>query len=272
MKNTHQKIILITGASSGLGEASARFLSKQGHVVFGTSRTLKNAQLPYHLVEMDVTNKSSVQNAIQNIYEQVGKIDVIVNNAGSAIGGAVADTSIEEAQQQLDVNFLGTLRVCQAIIPKMKVQQQGMIINISSIAGLVGMPYQGIYSASKFALEGVSQAMRMELSPYNIKVVLINPGDFKTSITANRSIIKSYLPTPPSQFTRTLDIINRDEQQGNSPEKIARLIGKIIQKRNPKAKYLVGSLPETIFAKLTHILPVKLSDKILADHYKIEKG
>ena len=269
MKNNYQKVVLITGASSGIGEACARYLSEQGHVVFGTSRTLKEPQLPYHLMQMDVTNEHSIKEVTHIIYNRMGRIDVLINNAGTGIAGAVADTSVEEAQKQLDTNFFGILRVCHEVIPKMKAQQQGLIINMSSMAGLIGLPYQGLYCASKFALEGVSRAMRMELAQYNIKVVLVNPGDFKTSFTANRSVIKKYLHAPPQQFIRTLDVINKDEKKGSSPEKIGSLIGKIIQKRNPKSNYIVGSPAEIAFAKLINVLPTKITDKILTSHYKI---
>lgn len=270
MEKNCQKVVLITGTSSGIGEACARYLSGQGYVVFGTSRTLKKPQLPYHLMQMDVTNEYSVQEVIHTIYERVGRIDVLINNAGMGIAGAVADTATEEAQKQLDTNFFGVLRVCKAVIPRMKVQNQGLIINMSSMAGLIGLPYQGLYSASKFALEAASQAMRMELAPYNIKVVLVNPGDFKTSFTANRSIIKQYLHNPPKQFTRTLNIINQDEQKGSSPEKIGYLIEKIIRKRKPKANYIMGSTAEKLFIRLTKVLPAGVTDRILLSHYRID--
>jgi short-subunit dehydrogenase len=270
MKKNYQKVILITGASTGIGCACARYLSRQGYVVFGTSRTLKEQQLPYHLVQMDVTDLQSVKKGVDEICNRAGNIDVVINNAGIGIAGAVTDTSVEEAQQQFDTNFFGVMRVCQEVIPRMRAQQHGLIINMSSLAGLVSVPYQGLYSASKFALEGVSQAMRMELAPYNIKVVLINPGDFKTSFTANRHIIQKYLHTPHRQFTKTLEIITKDEQRGSSPEKIGRLVEKIIEKKRPKTNYLVGSPAEIVFAKLVGILPAGIKEKILADHYKIE--
>ena len=269
MKKKSQKVILITGVSSGIGCACARYLSGQGHVVFGTSRTHNNPQLPYHIVSMDVTDLQSVKEGIKYIYSKVASIDVVINNAGIGIAGAVTDTCVEEAQYQFDTNFFGVLRVCQEVIPYMKDQQQGMIINISSVAGLVSVPYQGLYSASKFALEGASQAMRMELAQHNIKVVLVNPGDFKTSFTDNRYIIRKYHHKPPEQFTKTLDIIKRDEQKGDSPEKIGRLIAKIIHKKKPKANYLIGSPAEILFARLINVLPAGAKEKILADHYKI---
>ena len=250
MKKDFQKVILITGASSGIGSACARHLLRQGLVVFGTSRIQNKSQLPYHNVIMDVTDLQSVKAGIEYIYQKAGRIDIMINNAGIGIAGAVSDTSLEEAQHQFDTNFFGVLRVCQQVIPLMKSQQHGMIINMSSLAGLVSVPYQGLYSASKFALEGASQAMRMELAPHNIKVVLVNPGDFKTSFTDNRYIIQKYRHSPSSQFAKTLEVIKKDEQKGSSPEKVGRLVAKIIQKKQPKANYLVGSPTEILFAKL----------------------
>jgi len=269
LKNKSQKIIFITGASSGIGLACARYLSEQGYVVFGSGRTKNKQQVPYHHLQMDVTNQASIRAAVQCIYDKAGRIDLLINNAGTGIAGSVADTSVEEAQQQFDTNFFGVLRVCQEVVPQMKTQGQGMIINMSSIGGLIGLPYQGLYCASKFALEGASRAMRMELTSYNIKVVLINPGDFQTSFSANRSIIRKYLDAPPAQFSRTLATINKDEQNGGNPEKIARLIEKIIWKRNPKTNYMVGSLAEIVFARLMHILPAKVTEGILSSHYKL---
>ena len=182
------RIILITGASSGIGKSCAEYLSKKGFIVFGTSR---NASFPPKdiggkypiMIKMDINDDDSIKNAIEYIIKEFGRIDVLINNAGYGIGGAIEDYTIEKVKEQFETNFFGQLRVCNSILPIMRNQQSGLIINISSIGGLLGLPFQGLYSATKFAIEGMTEALRMEVKEFGIKVVLVEPGDFKTSFT-----------------------------------------------------------------------------------------
>lgn len=166
------RVVLVTGASSGIGKACAEHLFKQGYRVYGTSRNAQSSESNkakdktsdphFEMIKMDVDDDLSVQKGIELIVQCEGRLDAVVNCAGVAIAGAVEDTTIEEAKSQLETNFYGTLRVCRAVLPSLRKQRHGYIVNISSVAGLIGIPFQAFYSANKFALEGMTEALRME--------------------------------------------------------------------------------------------------------------
>jgi short-subunit dehydrogenase len=160
------QVILITGASSGLGKAMAGILASQGHVVYGTSRSPSPEKLPFKMIAMDVTNDQSVLAAVSVVVAAEGKIDTLINNAGMGIGGALENFSAEETQKQFDTNFFGLTTVIRTVLPFMRARKSGKIINISSIGGLMGLPFQGHYSAAKFAVEGYSEALSMEVRFY----------------------------------------------------------------------------------------------------------
>ena len=189
------RIVLVTGASSGFGRAIAAHLAARGYLVYGTSRSAvmpEEATAPAErslvpiMIPMDVCVDASVDAAVTHILRRHGRIDVLVNNAGFGIAGAVEDTSADELRRQFDTNVFGVLRVCRAVLPHMRRQGGGRIINVGSLAGLIALPFQGAYSASKFALEALSESLRMETKPYGISVSVIEPGDFRTSFTASR--------------------------------------------------------------------------------------
>ena len=162
MKNS--KVVLITGVSSGIGKACAEYLSHRGYSVFGTSRKISNSSTRlYDIVEMNVNDDNSVKNAVNKIIKKTGRIDILVNNAGYGISGSIEETNIIKSKEQFETNFFGIHRLCREIIPIMREQKEGYIINISSIGGIIGLPFQGLYCASKFALEGWSESLRMEL-------------------------------------------------------------------------------------------------------------
>lgn len=263
------KIILITGASSGIGKATAEFLTKQGHTVFGTSRYPGSYPKPndYTILQMDVTEVDSVHNTVNQIIKNEGKIDVLINNAGFGIAGAIEHTSIDKAKEQFDTNFFGTVRLIKSVLPIMHKQDSGLIINISSIGGLMGLPYQGMYSASKFAIEGLTESLYKELRSSSINVVLVEPGDFKTSFTEKREISKSAIKS--DTFQNTLNIIENDENSGQDPIMIGELLNKIIDKSNPRLRYTAGAFDQKLAAFLKRILPNRLFDWIIMKHYKV---
>ena len=183
------QVILITGASSGFGKVTAQTLAGKGYVVYGTSRRIANGNIgQIRMLIADVTDENSVRSAVNRIMDEQGHIDVLINNAGMGIGGALEMATDEEISSQMDTNFMGMVRMCRAVLPIMRKQRQGKIINISSIAGRIAVPYQGFYSASKFAIEGYSEALSMEVYPFGIKVCVVEPGDFNTGFTASRNI------------------------------------------------------------------------------------
>jgi len=267
------KVILITGASSGIGRACALYLSSFGHHVYGTSRRAEfpgeTASFPV-MIPMDVTSEESVSKAVRFILEKEGRIDVLINNAGYGLAGAVEDTTYEEALQQFETNFFGAHRVIKHVLPSMRERKSGMIINISSIAGLIGLPFQPFYSASKFALEGLSEALMHEVKPFNIKVVLVEPGDLKTEFTDRRTIAKLGLHSPyTEQMKITLAVAERDERQGAPPEEVARTIARIISSTNPKPRYRTGPFYEKLAVFLKRLLPERVFLWAIRKYYRI---
>jgi short-subunit dehydrogenase len=267
------KIILVTGASSGLGLATATALAAQGHTVYGTSRNINKVKdANFNLLEMDVTDDNSVGLGIAKINRAEGKIDVLINNAGNGITGPLYAMPVEYAKKQFDVNFFGLVRVCSAVLPGMIENKQGMVINIGSLAGLFGLPYQGLYSASKFAVEGYSESLRMELQNTGIKVAVVNPGDFKTDFTGNREKVPFTLNNPKlkSEFEAAVAAMEKDEGIGASPDKLAAQICKIVAQSKPAQNYLVGAIGQTIVPTLKKVLPGSLFVKLMNDHYGIK--
>jgi short-subunit dehydrogenase len=268
-----KKVILVTGASSGLGLATAKALQQQGHTVYGTSRNVKKMTgVSFNPLEMDVTDDASVKTAIDAIIKAEGKIDVLVNNAGNGITGPLYAMPVEIAKKQFEVNFFGVVRVSSAVLPGMIEKKQGLVINIGSLAGLFGLPYQGLYSASKFAIEGYSESLRMELKNTGVKVVVVNPGDFKTDFTASREKVPFPLKNEAlnKEYDAAVAAMEKDESIGADPSKLAAQISKIVGKANPKHSYLVGAIGQTIVPTLKSILPGGIFVKLMNDHYGIK--
>jgi len=246
-------------------------MAGKGCTVYGTTRR-NDMEIPgIHVIRMDVTDAGSVDHAVDSVIQREGRIDVLINNAGMGIGGAIESFSDEEVKLQMDTNFTGLFRVTRAVLPHMRRQNSGKIINISSIGGVIGLPFQGLYSAAKFAIEGFSEALAMELRPWNIHVVLINPGDFKTGFTHARQVTKKdsdgsdYQP----RVDKAVATMGKDEQGGCDPELIAKTVNKIIRAGKPHYRYIVGRFDQRLIARIRHLLPPGLVHWIIADHYHI---
>lgn len=264
------KIVLITGASSGFGKATAELLAKEGYTVYGTSRKEVNNSNIRFLV-MDVRDRESVRRGVEKIVEDCGRIDVLVNNAGMGIGGSLELATEEEIDIQMGTNFHGCVNVCQTVLPVMRKQGRGQIINLSSIGGVMGLPYQGFYSASKFAIEGFSEALAAEVRGFGIKVSMVEPGDFATNFTARRRNSEATANNAAygDSFKRSLSIIEKEENGGLKPEKLAKKIKKIIECRNPKLRYVVANLEQKLSVLLKRILPGNMFVGILRNYYKV---
>lgn len=263
------KVIFITGVSSGFGKAMAGALSGQGHVVYGSSRQPGFQMEGVQVLKVDVTLFEEVEQAVQTIIGKEGRIDVLINNAGFGLGGALEDFTEEEAKMEMETIVLGAYRCCRSVLPHMRRQKSGMILSIGSIAGLMGIPFQGFYSASKFGLEGFMQSLRYEVSPYGIKVVMINPGDFNTGFTANRRLVKKTLQSDyRDRFNGTLQVVEKDEGQGLEASVLARKVLAVVNSRNPRHRYIVASFDQKLAVFLNKVLPAKWFFRIIGSHYK----
>lgn len=272
------RVVLITGASSGFGKACAEHLCRRGYQVFGTSRHASpaapaegGAGVTLDLMRMDVDDDDSVQWGIEAVVRRAGRLDVVINNAGIGIAGAVEDTTIAEARAQLETNFYGALRVCRAALPIMRAQGSGTIINISSVGGLVGVPLQALYCASKFALEGLSEALRLEVRPFGIRVVLVEPGDARTGFTARRRRTAASLENPAyrQRCDRAVGVMEADERNGLRPERLARVVEAIIRARSPRLRYVVAPLPEALAVALKKVVPAGVFEWALGKYYRL---
>lgn len=266
MGATGQRVVVVTGASSGIGKVCALHLAKSGYRVFGAQRRTDGVGADgVEMVRLDVTDTASVDAAIQAIHARAGRVDAVVNNAGNSIMGAVEDISIEEGQAQMDTNFFGVLRVCRAVLPIMRAQGGGTIVNVSSLAGIQGLPFSGLYAASKFALEGVSESLRLETRRFGIKVVLVEPGDFDTALPAARRTAAA--AGPHSAYDRAFERAKaqqeKDETTAPTPEPIALLVERILRMSNPATRYSVGMLSQRIVVPLKRLLPQRLYEALL---------
>jgi NAD(P)-dependent dehydrogenase (short-subunit alcohol dehydrogenase family) len=264
-----QQVAIITGASSGIGRTCAEYLAQGGHIVYGCSRSRLPEKPAYCQMKLDVTDRESVRSLVQEVVAREKRIDLLVNNAGFGIAGAIEECSEEEIRAQFETNFFGSLNMIRETVPQMRRAGGGLIVTIGSIGGMAGLPFQGIYSATKFALMGLTESLRAELRPFNIRVAIVCPGDFKTGFTGNRRVCATSLQDSPyvTPFSRAMAQVERDESHGADPILVARLIEKIMGEKSPRVRYTVGKPEQTLFAKLLGVLPATLVNRIVAGHY-----
>ncbi len=266
------KVVLLTGAASGLGRAAAMHLAGIGHRVFGGDLEVPSVAGVTGL-RLDVTDPASAAAAVDEVVRSAGRLDVLVNNAGFGIAGSVEDTSLDEARAQLDVNFFGVLNMTRAALPAMRRQGRGLVISISSIGGLIALPFQSLYSASKFAVEGLAEALSEEVRPFGIDVVLVEPADFRTGFTGARRVVAAAREGSDSAyaaaFARALQVIEADERTGSDPELIGPLLARIIASRRPRLRYSVGSSLERLTIGLRRVLPARAFVPIVEQHYRV---
>lgn len=263
-------IILITGITSGFGKAMAERLSRDGHKVYGTHRHAQEQIPGVTYIKADATDVGQVKNAVDTVMAGEGRIDVFINNAGMGIGGPLEFSSLEDAQRQMDVNWMGMVRFLHFVVPIMRRQGSGKIICFSSIGGLMGLPFQGLYSASKFAIEGYCEALRLETKGFGIKVTVIEPGDFSTSFTAQRkSVQDTEAFAAYKTYSESLASIEHDETSGLKPEYLAAKISKIVKKDNPAYSYVIATFEQRLSVFLKRILPAKWFAPLLSSYYKL---
>ena len=265
------KVVLVTGASSGLGQAIAEYLASKNYKVYGTSRQPKfHNQNGVLFKALDVRSLPSIQKCINEIISDNKKIDVLINNAGVGITGAMEEIPTEEAKAHFDTNFFGPIQVINTVLPYMRKEKNGLIINITSIAGHFGLPFRGMYSASKGALALVTESYRMELKKFNVEMLNLAPGDFATNIASGR--FHSPLKDDSAyykEYKLSLDLMDADVDNGQNPIQLAKKVYALIQKINPKVNYTSATFLQSFSITLKQLLPQKLFEKILLKHYKL---
>ncbi|GGE11582.1 SDR family oxidoreductase [Psychroflexus salis] len=265
------QVILITGASSGIGKITAEFLVEKNFKVYGTSRNSNiESQNKVEFIQLDLNDSVSIKKAVNQIIQKEGKLDILINNAGVGITGPVEETPIEAAKEHFQTNFFGVMELTQEVLHYMQKQPNGQIINITSIAGYMGLPFRGYYSASKSALITLTEALRLELKNTKIKVSCLAPGDFATNIASGRFTVKpNQESTYYKAYAESLKLMNAHVNEANDPIEVAKTIYTIIQKEHPKVNYKVGSTLQKFSVFLKGILPNKVFEKMLAKHYKL---
>jgi len=260
-----QKVALITGVSSGIGQSIARRLGEKGFAVFGTSRNPRSVEpMPgVKVLSLDVCSEESVKACLEAVLAQVERLDVLVNNAGYVLGGAVEEVSIEEAKAQFETNFFGAMRMVKAVLPMMRQLRSGQIINISSLAGLLtAPPFWGMYSASKYALEAFTEHLWREVKPFNVRVSLVEPSSIKTHLTHNQQNALDPISDYDFWRERAFAATRQYEKKAPEPALVADCVVRIIDSKSPKLRYRVGKeatwvprlhkiTPEAIFEKIT---------------------
>lgn len=247
-----EKVALVTGSSSGIGFETALFLARENYFTYASMRDTKKAykiseiakkeNLNLEVIELDVDKEKSIKSAIKKIQEKKGRIDVLVNNAGYGLFGCIEDISIEELKAQFETNFFGIVRIIQEVAPIMRKNGSGIIVNVSSVAGRIGFPGTPAYISSKFALEGLSECMRYELSPFGIKTIIIEPGVIKTNFFSSMKLTDGKKDSPYKEVTeKVMNGIKMMAEMGTPPEEVAKTIMKAIKTEEPLPRYTVGS-------------------------------
>jgi len=265
------KVVLITGASSGIGAAIAQYLVAQSYTVYGTSRNPKSEWSDgVRMLALDVTKAETIHTAITEIIKRSGTIDFLINNAGMGITGPLEETPDKETRRVFETNYFGALEVIKAVLPSMRGQQSGMIINVTSIAGYMGLPYRGIYSATKGALAITTEAYRMELKEFNVKMTTVAPGDFATNIAAGRYHAPVLENSPYKEnYKNTLAIMDEHVDSGMDTQIMAKVVHRIMKTENPKVHYRVGYFMQRFSIVLKRILPDTWYEKLLLNHYNL---
>lgn len=266
------KIVIVTGASRGIGRALSVEFSRRGHIVYGGARTEPEdaGNLSFNAVKLDVTGDESVQDVVKKIVARHGRVDILVNNAGISHCGSLEETPIEYGRKVFETNYFGILRMVNAVVPYMRKQGRGVVANVGSASGKIGIPFQGHYSASKFAVEGLSESMWYELDKFGIRVLLIEPGDVETDIWE-----RTKTPIPPGSpytdvMTRFLNV-KAKEMSGKaaSPESVAAQIADIVLSETKQLRHPVAKMAG-VFLGLRKILPDRIFLWAVGKNYGIK--
>lgn len=262
-----KKIVLVTGASSGIGLAIATHLAKRNFIVYGGSRSAKPNE-SFHVVKLDVTEKESVSDVVEKIISKDGRIDVLVNNAGLGSAGAIEKTPIDDIRKSFEVNFFGVIRLTQAVLPFMRKQKFGRIINISTLGSMIGLPFRGFYSSSKGAMDLMTETLRLETERFGIKACTIHPGEVRTNIAQHRIISTNIEDEDYGKILKkAFESLDSSVEHGKDPAIFGPLVEKIINSRRVKRNYYIGNFNELLGIKLKKFLPYYMYEAILRKYF-----
>lgn len=255
-------VVLVTGVSSGIGRAVAHALAARGFEVFGTSRNPHHTEpIPgVQLVQLDVTDDGSVTAAVSTVIHHAGRIDVLVNNAGAGVFGAAEESSVAQAQQLFDTNFFGVVRLTRAVLPYLRAQRSGRIINIGSVLGFLPAPYGALYAASKHAVEGYSESLDHETREFGVRVSVVEPGYTNTSFEANAADADSPIDSYATIRAHVEQVLTEAVHGGDDPAVVAQVVLKAVTSRTPKSRYPAGPLARRL-SLLKKLAPAALLDK-----------
>ena len=258
-----KKVIVISGATSGIGRATADYFNEKGYDVWCLARK-EPENYPYNFVTCDVASVESINNAVSVVLQNVKSVDVLLCNAGIGLGGAMESYNTQDVKNMFDVNFFGAYDLAKAFLPKLKEQQSGKIIFVSSVGSIFALPFQGMYSATKSALEAMAYAWRAELAPFKVQVGCVLPGDTKTGFTKARK--NTFGDEYAGRDKKSVDGMAKDEQNGHSPRKVAKVIFKQANKRKMSPRKIVG-VKYKMFAFLNRIVPTRLVQWVVKKMY-----
>jgi len=263
-------VALVTGVSSGIGRETAQLLAEHDARTFGTVRNLRRASLidRVELIEMNVNDDGSVRETVRSVLEKAGKIDVLINNAGYSLAGGLEETSVEEARQLFETNFFGVLRVTQAVLPSMRRNGYGRIVNISSMLGLLPGPYRGIYAASKHALEGYTTTLDHEVRAFGIRAVLVEPMYTRTKIAKNEKSVQAAIPAYADQKQRVTEIIEQETANGDDPYDVAEVVYDAASAKSPRLHNPVGE--GVMLSRLHRFVPSRLFDSVFRKRFQLD--
>jgi NAD(P)-dependent dehydrogenase (short-subunit alcohol dehydrogenase family) len=248
----NKRVALISGASSGFGLEAARALALRGWRVFGTSRKAKDNADGIEMIVLDVCDEESIRRCVEQVVGRAGRIDLLVNNAGCGLYGFAEEASIEQLREIFETNFFGLVRMTAAVLPVMRSQRCGRIINIGSLGGLVGMPYRAFYSATKYAIEGYSESLSYEVVPFNIKVSIVEPGFFRTGLHHAMAKSSGYIAGYDVIRDKLDKYFGKGNRRTGEPARVGRLIADIAQEKSPRLRYRIG--PYSILMPLLKLL------------------
>ncbi|WBW99013.1 SDR family oxidoreductase [Oceanirhabdus sp. W0125-5] len=271
MKKLYGSVALVIGASSGVGKACAEFLHKYGYKVYGTSRKVEfpDSEIMEDgivMVPLEVTDSNSIKKVVDYIIGREGEINLLINCPGYGLSGAVEDISLNEVREIFETNLFGIMMVCRNVLPYMRENKKGLIVNISSVAGIISIPYQSMYSATKYALEAVSEAMRIEVKPFGVKVALIEPGDMKTNFIRIAAKDADENSVYKLRYEKAVDEMIKSEENGPEAEVVIKELKRILKKRNPSLRNIVG-MKYKLIGKLRKLLPERLLELIISNVY-----